>query len=156
MRKILESVSLAALVLLVVMTVDALKGPHPLPERIPTDFNGAGEATGYGSSKALLGLPIGAAALYLLMTLVARQPGSFNFPARVTATNRPRLEALALQMVSWLKAEVICLFAWIQRFAIESARSGHGALPPAFMPVTLGVVFGTIFIYFTLFRRASF
>ena len=155
MKNILESVSLAALLLLGVMTWSALAGPHRLSGPIPVHFNAAGEATGYASPQALLGMPIGALALYLLMTLVARRPGAFNFPTRVTPMNRPRLEALALQMISWLKAEVVCLFAWIQRFTIEAARSRHAALPPAFMPVTLSVVFGTIIVYFLLFKRQA-
>lgn len=155
MRKILESASIAALVLLAVMTADSLMGPHRLTGPIPTHFNAAGQPNGYGSPLALLGLPIGGFALYLLMTLVARRPEAFHFPARVTPMNRSRLEALALQMVSWLKAEVVCLFAWIQRFTIAAARSGHGSLPALFMPVTLGVVFGTILIYFVRFRQQS-
>lgn len=155
MRRILENVSLAALVVLAVMTFDALMGPHRLPEKIPTHFNRTGEPTAYGSPQSLLGLPIGALVLYALMTMVARRPGAFNFPAKVTPTNRPKLEALAVQMIAWLKAEVVCLFAWIQHFAIEAARSGHGVLPVKFMPVTLGVVVGTIVVYFVLFRRTA-
>lgn len=155
MRKILENVSLAALVVLAVLTFDALMGPHRLPDKIATHFNGVGEPTDYGSPQSLLGLPIGALALYALMTMVARRPGAFNFPAKVTPMNRPRLEELAVQMIAWLKAEVVCLFAWIQHFTIVAARSGHGALPVQFMPVTLSVVFGTIVVYFVLFRRTA-
>lgn len=155
MRKILETVSLAALVVLVAITASALLGPNKLPDQIATHFNMAGEANGWGSPRSLLGLPLGALALYGLMTLAARRPQAFNFPTRVTPLNRPRLEALALQMVSWLKAEVICLFAWIQHFTIQAARSGQGALPAGFMPVTLGVVLGTVLVYFVLFRKAA-
>jgi hypothetical protein len=58
-------------------------------------------------------------------------------------------------MIAWLKLEVMCLFAWIQHFTIEAARTEHGALPAGFMPVTLGVIIGTIIVYFVMFRRVS-
>ena len=153
MRKTLESLSLAALAFLLIITADALVGPHRLPDRIPTHFDASGQAIAFGSPQLLLGIPIGAVILYALMSMVARRSGAFNFPTKVTPMNRPRLEALAVQMVSWLKLEVVCLFAWIQHFTIEAARTGHGALSPVFMPVTLGIVFGTIGIYFVLFRK---
>jgi uncharacterized membrane protein len=155
MRRILEVVSLLALVALAAMTADALVGPRRLPAQIPIHYNAAGQVNGWGPSQSLLGLLLGSVVLYALMSMVARRPSVFNFPARVTPMNRPRLEALAVQMISWLKAEVVCLFAWIQYFTIQAARSGHGALPAGFMPVALGVVFGTTLVYFVMFRKTS-
>ena len=89
------------------------------------------------------------------MTGVARFPAAFNFPVRVTPANRPRLEALALEMIAWLKAEVLCLFAWVQQTAVASARSSQAHLSPWFMPVTLGAVFATIGWYIAAMRRAA-
>ena len=155
MRKILEFVSLAALALLVGMTTAALAGAHRLPDRVPTHFDAAGQANAWGSPRALLALPIVALALYVLMTVVSRHPSVFNFPVRVTSANRSRLEGLALEMIAWLKAEVLCLFAWIQSMTIELARSGQGRLSPWFMPVTLGAVFATIVWYVAAMRRAG-
>jgi hypothetical protein len=155
MRRTLEYVSVAGLVLLWWLTGTALLGPNKLPTSVPTHFDAAGQATEWGSSQLLLGMPIGGLVLYALMTWVSRRPQAFNFPARVTPMNRPRLEALALQMIGWMKAEVIWLFAWIQHFIIEAARNGHGALPARFMPVTLSVVIGTVVVYFVRFRRTA-
>jgi hypothetical protein len=42
--------------------------------------------------------------------VVARFPSAFNFPVGVTAENRPLLEALTLDMIAWLKMEMVCLF----------------------------------------------
>ena len=96
-----------------------------------------------------------ALALYLLMTVVARFPSAFNYPVRVTAENRLQLEALALDMILWIKAEVVCLFAWIQWFTIEAARHSHGGLPGAFFPVYLLVLFGTVAWFIVAMRRAA-
>ena len=154
MKRTLDFVSLAALALIAAITVLALAGPNRLPDRIPVHFDGSGHANGWASPFALVGLPAGALVLYALMSLVSRYPGAFNFPTRVTAANRRRLEALALQMIAWLKAEMMCLLLWVQHFTIQAARSGRGVLPLAFMPITLGIVLGTIAVYFVQFRRS--
>lgn len=155
MRKILEAVSLAALAVLGWVTWSALGGPHPLPARIPTHFNMAGRPDGWGAPRMLLLLPIVAGVLYVLITWVSRYPSAFNYPVRVTRENRPRLEALALGMTAWLKAETLCLFAWIQTATVESVRRGRGELPAALMPVGLVVVFGTIAWNIVAMRRTA-
>jgi hypothetical protein len=155
MRKILEGVSLAALACVAWITAAAMTGPHRLTGRIAVHFDAAGQPNGWGSPRALLAMPVLAVVLFVLMTAVARFPGEFNFPVRVTPANRPRLEALALEMIAWLKAEVLCLFAWVQEATVASARSGDSHLSPWFMPVTLGTVFVTIGWYVTAMRRAG-
>lgn len=143
MRRVLEIVSLAALVLLVYIAVSAFYGAHRLPDRIPTHFNAAGQANGWGSPRVLLIFPGFAVAVYLLMSLVSRFPAAFNFPVRVTPFNRKRLEELALNMIAWLKAEVVVFFAWITWSAIGAARSPDHRLSPLLMPALLVAVFVT-------------
>lgn len=155
MRKILEAVSLAALAYIVWITTGAMAGAHRLTGRIAVHFDAAGQPNGWGSPMALAAMPLLAVVLYVLMTVVARFPSAFNFPVRVTPANRPRLEALALEMIAWLKAEVLCLFSWVQETTVASARSGEARFSPWFMPVTLGAVFATIGWYVVAMRRAG-
>lgn len=156
MRKILEAVSLFALAALAWVTWAALAGPDRLPSRIPTHFNLAGKPNGWGAPQMLLLFPVIAGLLYLLFTWVDRHPSAFNYPVRVTRENQPRLQAVALSMTAWLKAEVLCLFAWVQIAAIEAARSGSGPhWLAALMPVFLGVVFGTIIAHVVAMRRTA-
>jgi hypothetical protein len=155
MRKTLETVALVLLLLTWAITVYAIKGPHPLPGRIPTHFDAAGRPDGWGTPAMLWMLPGMATGIYLLMGLVARYPSSFNFPMRIRPAARRRFEGLALSMLSWLKAEVICLFAWVQYKTIELARSGEGRLSPLFLPVVLIAVFGTIAWHMAAMRRAA-
>lgn len=155
MRRILEIVSLAGLAVLAWSTAGALAGSHRLPGRIPTHFNVAGRADAWGPPWMLLALPIAAGVLYALMTLVSRFPGAFNYPVRVTPANRARLEELALQMIAWLKAEVIWLFVSIQLATLHMARHNVGALSGWLMPTALVVVFGTILVYIAAMRRSA-
>jgi len=155
MRKLLEGVGLGALALLIWITYSALTGPTRLPDRIPTHFDAVGNANGWGSPAALLLLPIVAVGIYLLITVVSMFPASFNYPVRVTAENRERLQELTLDMVTWLKTELACLFAWIQWAILQSVRSGEGRLPSLLVPGFLVVIFATaLWHIFALFRAA--
>lgn len=144
MRRTLEAVSLAGLAVLFWVTYHALHGPDRLPARIPTHFDIAGNPNGWGSPSSLLLLPVVALALYLGMTVVSQFPSAFNYPMRVTAENRPRLEALTLRMIAWLKTEMICLFAWIQWAIVASARQGRMSISLAEIPLFILAVFATI------------
>jgi hypothetical protein len=155
MRKILEFVSLAALAVTLWVTAKEMVGPSRLTGRIPVHFNAAGQPDAWGSTASLLAVPILALVLYVLMTLVARYPAAFNFPVRVSPANRGQLEGLALQMISWLKAEVLCLFAWVQGTTVASATGGEAHLSLWFMPITLVAVFATIGWYVAAMLKAG-
>lgn len=156
MRKALDIVSLIAIAVLAWVTADVFAGPDRLPARVPTHFSLSGQPDGWGSPLLLLFLPVTACLLYLLMTLVAHYPGSFNYPVRVTRANLGRLQTLALQMIGWLKAEVVWLLACIQVSAVHAARTGHsGGISAWLMPTALGVVFGTILGYVVAMRRSA-
>jgi uncharacterized membrane protein len=155
MRRYLEIAGLCALALLVVVTGRALYGPARLPARVPTHFALNGRPDAWGSSVMLLVLPAIAVGLYVLMSVVARYPAAFNYPVRVTPRNRPRLEALALDMIAWLKMELACMFAAIQWFAIRVAGHPGQAIPPALMPLVLVAVFATIAGHIAAMVRAA-
>lgn len=157
MRKILEPIALAALAVLILITFRALYGPNRLPDSIPTHFDLAGRPDGWGSPLTLILLPAMGLFVYLLMTVVARFPSAFNYPVRVTSENRPRLQTVAIRMILWLKAELVCLFGWLQWSTIHAARHPGESLSAAhFMaPVSILLVFGTIGWHFVAMRRAA-
>jgi len=144
MRKVLEALGLSALAWMAFITVRALYGPERLPSRIPTHFDLAGHANGWGSPAMLLALPGVALAVFLLMSWVAHSPQAFNYPVRVTPANRARLETLAVGMIVWIKAELACLFAWIQWDSVGAARHPHHGFPATAMPAALVAIFATI------------
>jgi uncharacterized membrane protein len=155
MRKNLEATGLAALALLVWITYSALYGSNPLPGRIPTHFDLAGNPNGWGSPTTLLLLPAVAATMYLAMTILVRFPSAFSYPVTVTAENRPRLQKLTISMVAWLKVELVCLFAWIQWSIVAAARHGHSGLSLALIPVSILVILGTVVWFIVALLRAG-
>jgi uncharacterized membrane protein len=147
MRKILEAIALAALGAQAWLTYSALLSPESLPQRFPMHFDAAGNANAWGSRATLLVVPAVAITIYLLFTVVTRFPSAFNYPVVVTLKNRARLQTLALNMIAWLKMELICLFTWIQWATIQVARHPRQQLPASLMPITLVAVFSTIAFY---------
>jgi hypothetical protein len=144
MRKTLETISLGSLVVLFGITYQALDGPDPLPARIPTHFDLAGNPNAWGPPATLWFLPGLAVLLYLGITVTALFPSAFHYPVPVTAENRDRLQALSLQMIAWLKVDLTLLFTWIQWSIIGGIRSGRFTLSPAIVPLFLVVIFGTL------------
>jgi len=155
MRRTLETITLSAFAVLLWITLSALYGPSPLPERIPIHFGIDGQPNGWGSPAGLWLLPPIAAVVYAGMTLVTRFPSAFNYPVRVTAANRARLEAVIFQMVAWIKTEVVCLFTFIQWCVVQSARQGKLVLSPLVVPLFIAAIFITIGWHFVAMFRAA-
>lgn len=155
MRKLLEFVAIAALAALVYFTWTALYGPNHLSGQIPTHFNGAGEPTAYGPVSTLWLLPIIGLGLYVLITAVSFFPGSFNFPVRVTAQNRDRLQRIATRMVVGIKAEILVLFAILQHAIIQSVRTQTNSLPVLLMPIAIALIFLTMALHIAALVRSA-
>lgn len=155
MRKNLEAICVGALTLLWWITCRALYGPDHLPARIPTHFNFAGQPNGWGSPYTLLVPPIIAVGVYALTTVITQFPSLFNYPVQVTDENRPRLEALAQLMITWIKTESICLLAWIQWSTIEGTRQNRWNFPTVFVLIPVLVILATIGCYILGMRRAA-
>jgi uncharacterized membrane protein len=153
MRKTLEIAALCLVLFIWAVTANAVLGPSPLPANIPTHFNSVGQPDGWGTPGMLWLIPLVGTVIYLLMMLVARYP--FDFSMRTTPAGRRRLEAIALSMILWLKAEVLCLFAWIQYGTIGIIRRGQGRLSPVWVALLLVAVFGTIGWHLAAMRRVA-
>jgi uncharacterized membrane protein len=137
------------------MTYSALCGPLRLPARVPIHFDGAGRPNGWGSPMGMIAIPVIACVLYGLMSIVSRFPDAFHYPVRVTASNRARLQSIALDMIAWLKAELACLFAVLQWTFIHAAQSGDGRLFPMVMPGFIVAIFATIGWHFVAIFTAA-
>lgn len=153
MRKTLEVLSAALLAALIVVVGWFLFGPSPLPDRIATHFDFAGHPTQWGPSLWLLILPAVGVCNYFLLSFVARRPATFNYPVEVTPQNRPQLEALSLDLLAWLKAEISGLFLAIAVNSLRVARHPGREAAPFLVWLVLGIVFFTLGWYLRLMFR---
>lgn len=155
LRSTLQAIAALGLAGIWALAGMAVLGPHKLPGRIPVHFNALGQIDAWGSPAMLWFLPGVATGIYLLMTLVARHPGAFNYPVRVTPLNRPRLEAISLNLIAWLQAELLWLFLFIEYASIRSVRLGRSALSPWMVPICIAVIFLTVGWHIAAMVRAG-
>ena len=120
-----------------------------LPDTIPTHFNGAGEADGFGSKASIIGLPIIATLLFIGLTVLNRYPHIFNYPSPVTQDNALRLYTLATRMLRYLKLVLLLVFGGIEFMTIQNATGKAAGLGVWFLPLTLVLVFLPL-IYFVV------
>lgn len=140
MRRNLLILALAALAFQIWLTCDALFGAQRLPDRIPIHFDLHGQPNGWGSPASLPLLPAIAVGVFLLLTVIARFPETFNYPVAVTDANRQRLQALTMDLLAWMRMEVSCLFAAIQWISIQAAHHPQGGFSPRFGGIVLTIL----------------
>ena len=120
-----------------------------LPDTIPTHFNGAGEADGFGSKASIIGLPFIATLLFILLTILNRYPHIFNYPSPVTQDNALRLYTLATRMLRYLKLVLLVVFGGIGFMTVQHATGKAAGLGVWFLPLTLVLTFLPL-IYFVV------
>jgi uncharacterized membrane protein len=118
-----------------------------LPDKVPTHFNFAGTPDHWGSKYSLLLLVGVTFVLYLGLSILSRFPHIYNYPFAITEENRQRQYLLARQMVTTLKAELVCVFVFVTWQTISVARGRARDLTGWSMPVFLVVIFGTVIVY---------
>ena len=120
-----------------------------LPDTIPTHFNGAGEADGFGSKASIIGLPVIETLLFFGLTVLNRYPHIFNYPTAITEDNALRLYTLATRMLRYLKLVLVLVFGGIEFMTIQNATGKAAGLGVWFLPLTLVLVFLPL-IYFVI------
>ncbi len=120
-----------------------------LPDIIPTHFNAAGEADGFGRKESIVGLPLIATLLYIGLTLLNRFPHSFNFPTPITPDNALKQYTNATRMIRYLKLILVLVFAGISFQTIQQANGTGEGLGFWFLPLTLVLVFMPL-VYFVI------
>ncbi len=120
-----------------------------LPDTIPTHFNAAGEADGFGRKVSIVGLPVIATLLYIGLTVLNRFPHIFNFPTPITQGNALRQYTNATRMIRYLKLILVLVFTGISYQTIQQANGTSEGLGIWFLPLTLGLIFMPL-LYFVI------
>ncbi|MGI6679205.1 MAG: DUF1648 domain-containing protein [Dehalobacterium sp.] len=125
-----------------------------LPSTIPTHFNASGVPDSWGGKSTLLLLPVGALVMYVLFFVINFFPHIYNYPWPITEKNARAQYRLARSLLGWMKAEIIWLFLYITWVTVLVALGRQDGMGPAFIFVSLGVIFGTVGVYFFRAARA--
>ena len=122
MHKYLDAISIAALAALLAFTGFALYGPDRLPDRIPTHFDQLGRADTWTTPSSFEVLPVIAVIVYLVLSVVTAFSWLAKNAAQKNSDSAPGLEAIFLKLITWVKAELIGVFAYIQISSIQAVR----------------------------------
>ena len=155
MRKALATIGLSVLALQFWGYWSDTFGVNHLPDRIPTHFDLNGNPNGWGSPSSLIFLPILSLVLFVFLRVIARFPSNFNFPVEVTEANRERLQALAMDLLAWVRAEVVCVFGLVQWMVSHLARHPEPATYSVIIFAPAGMILATVVWYITAMRRAG-
>ena len=120
-----------------------------LPETIPTHYNGAGQADGFGGKATILTLPLIATVLFVGLTILNKFPHIFNYPINITQDNALRQYTNATRMIRYLKLIIVVIFGLIAFKTIQNANEQADGLGIWFLPMTLGLIFIPL-IYFVV------
>ena len=110
-----------------------------LPESIPTHFNGAGEADGFGGKNNIFVLPIIGTILFFGMTMLNKNPHIFNYPKAITNENALRQYSNATRMIRVLKLIIVFVFGLILVMTLQNTNGNADGLGTWFLPLTIGL-----------------
>jgi len=151
MKALREVLAAAAILFAIFITASNYAA---LPQNIPSHFNINGAVNGWGDKSFLWLLIALACVIYFALTLARFvPPSSFNVP--VGPEQRAAAIPIALDMIAWIKAETVWMFAAIIWSIIATAQSHRDGLSIWFLPVILLVVFGTCGFYLARIMRLS-
>lgn len=146
-NKFQKSLEILALILILGQIVYTAVLYPQLPSKIPTHFNFAGEADGWGGKGSIIVLVITTVGLYILLTVTMFFPRLWNVPVKITDQNRGIIFRYVMNMVLLDKLLIVASFFYITYCSISSTGMGWW-----FTPVMLISVLGVTFYYtFKLF-----
>ena len=106
-----------------------------LPEKIPTHFDGAGLADGFGHKSGLVMLIFLAWMLFGVLSAVAfLPPDAWSVPNR-----NPRTLAAAADMIAVMKLVTVLMFCWLIFCSVQGRNLGAW-----FLPVTMVGLFAPL------------
>jgi uncharacterized membrane protein len=119
-----------------------------LPDKIPVHFGVSGNPDLWGDKIKLTYIPVVMIFIYGLLTLVVRFPHTFNYLVEITQENAEFQYKNARKLISWLKIEIIFVFAYIEWITVQVAYGKKSGLDVWFLPFFLVLLFGTVIFYF--------
>ncbi len=118
-----------------------------LPDTIPHHFNEMGEADKFGSKNIIWLFPIIGLILYIAMSALSRFPHRFNYPVKITEENAYYQYKNAIKLGRTIKLFSVLVLLFITYKSITYGLGDETGLTIYFLPLFLGLIFGTLAIY---------
>ena len=118
-----------------------------IPDQIPTHYNFAGEADGYGGKGSLIFMMVLAWFMFILITILMRFPNTWNMPVKVTAENKSRLYSITRAMLEVVKMLTSLLFAVMLINAAIATPMPRFILIALIAAMLLSIIMGIFMMY---------
>lgn len=118
-----------------------------LPASVPQNFGPNGQPEAWGDKSAVLILCLIIAALYAMLSMLSKNPHVFNYPFALTEHNIEDQYRLARTLIYTVKLEMISIFLFTGWKMIEVSLGQADGLGVYFLPLFVGLLFSTIFVY---------
>lgn len=118
-----------------------------MPETIPTHFNFAGEADGFGDKDTIFLMPIIGTLLFTVLSVLQQRPHSFNYITDITPENAQKQYTTAVRMIRFLKVALIVIFIFIEVLTYKTAMGGGEDMGIWLLPMTFLLTFGPLFYF---------
>ena len=118
-----------------------------IPDQIPTHYNFAGEADGYGGKGSLIFMMVLAWFVFILITVLMRFPNTWNMPVKVTAENKARLYSITRAMLEVIKMLASLLFAVMLINATIATPMPRFILIALIAAMLLSIIMGIFMMY---------
>lgn len=128
-------------------TVFILVSWSHIPDQIPTHYNFAGEADGYGGKGSLIFMMVLAWFMFVLITVLMRFPNTWNMPVKVTAENKARLYSITRAMLEVIKMLTSLLFAVMLINAAIATPMPRFILIALIAAMLLSIIMGIFMMY---------
>lgn len=148
-----KMLELAGLLMLMGFSIYLLANYSVLPETIPTHFNAAGEADGFGNKSSIFMLLAIATVFYIVLSVLNRYPHIYNYPIRITSENALRQYSHATRLIRWQKLGLILVFAAIGFQTIQISSGKADSLNYWFLPLSLAFLFVPLLV--SIFRMVN-
>jgi uncharacterized membrane protein len=132
-------IEFTGLTLLIGIWILAILSFSDLPESIPTHFNGAGEADGFGERTNIFVLPIIGTITFIGLTLLNKNPHIFNYPKTITNENALNQYSNATRMIRVLKLIIVFVFGLILVRTLQNTNGNADGIGTWFLPLTIGL-----------------
>jgi len=128
-------------------TVFLLVSWSHIPDQIPTHYNFAGVADGYGGKGSLIFMMVLAWFTFILITVLMRFPNTWNMPVKVTADNKARLYSITRAMLEVVKMLTSLLFAVMLINAAIATPMPRFILIALIAAMLLSIIMGIFIMY---------
>lgn len=142
-----KAIELIGYLILIAFWITIIVSYNNLPEQIPIHYNGLGEVDNYSKKTSIFLLPIIGSFLFIILTLISKNPENFNYDVKITEQNVESQYKNSVKMMRIMKIIVIVIFFLIDFKTIETSMGKSKGLGIWFLPLTLGIVFIPI-LYF--------